>query len=157
MDTVSTLIGLGLLAVFMMPILYLIWQQNNKEKNKLNKLKKISAENNLTTDTVEVSANLLLGLDSKANKLLIIEPANNMQHRVLDLNKIKDSKVNSHPFPENQKLIKSVSLDLSEKNKDQKPTEIIFYDEDDNENNNASERLIAAQKWQRIISAKLSA
>jgi hypothetical protein len=29
--------------------------------------------------------------------------------------------------------------------------------EDDNENNNASERLVAAQKWQRIISAKLSA
>ena len=157
MDTVSTLIGLGLLAVFMLPILYLIWQQNNKEKNRLKNLKKISAENNLTTDTVEISANLLLGLDSKANKLLIIEPANNMQHRVLDLNKIKNSKVNSHPFPENQKLIKSVSLDLSEDNNNQKPTEIIFYDEDDNENNNASERLIAAQKWQRIISAKLSA
>lgn len=157
MDTVSTLIGLGLLAVFMLPIFYLIWQQNNKEKNRLKNLKKISAENNLTTDTVEISANLLLGLDSKANKLLIIEPTNNMQHRVLDLNKIKNSKVNSHPFPENQKLIKSVSLDLIEDNKNQKPTEIIFYDEDDNENNNASERLIAAQKWQRIISAKLSA
>ena len=157
MDTISTLIGLGLLAVFMLPILYLIWQQNNKEKNRLNELKKISIENNLTTDTVEISANLLLGLDSKANKLLIIEPANNMQHRVLDLNKIKNSKVNSHPFPENQKLIKSVSLDLSEENRNQKPTEIIFYDEDDNENNSASERLIAAQKWQRIISTKLSA
>lgn len=157
MDTLSTLIGLGLLAVFMLPILYLIWQQNNKEKNRFKNLKKISAENNLTTDTVEVSANLLLGLDSKANKLLIIEPTNNMQHRVLDLNKIKNSKVNSHPFPENQKLIKSVSLDLIEDNNNQKPTEIIFYDEDDNENNNASERLIAAQKWQRIISAKLSA
>ena len=157
MDTVSTLIGLGLLALFMLPIFYLIWQQNNKEKNRLKNLKKISAENNLTTDTVEISANLLLGLDSKANKLIIIEPANNMQHRVLDLNKIKNSKVNSHPFPENQKLIKSISLDLSEENKNQKPTEIIFYDEDDNENNNASERLIAAQKWQHIISAKLSA
>jgi|TARA_R100000789_G_C3013023_1_gene151804 hypothetical protein len=157
MDTVSTLIGLGLLAVFMLPILYLIWQQNNKEKNRLKNLKKISAENNLTTDTVEISANLLLGLDSKANKLLIIEPANNMQHRVLDLTRIKNSKVNSHPFPENHKLIKSVSLDLIEDSRNQKPTEIIFYDEDDNENNNASERLVAAQKWQRIISAKLSA
>tara|TARA_B100002049_G_scaffold22060_1_gene14819 strand:- start:1941 stop:2414 length:474 start_codon:yes stop_codon:yes gene_type:complete len=157
MDTVSTLIGLGLLAVFMLPIFYLIWQQNNKERNRLKNLKKIRAENNLTTDTVEISANLLLGLDSKANKLLIIEPANNMQHRVLDLTRIKNSKVNSHPFQENHKLIKSVSLDLTEDSKIQKPTEIIFYDEDDNENNNASERLVAAQKWQRIISAKLSA
>jgi hypothetical protein len=42
MDTASTLIGLGLLAVFVLPILYLIWQQNNNEKNSLKNLKKIS-------------------------------------------------------------------------------------------------------------------
>lgn len=157
MDTVSTLIGLGLLGVFMLPILYLIWQQNNKEKNRLKKLKKISAENDLTTETVEISANLLLGLDSKANKLLIVEAANNMQHRVLDLTKIKNIKVTSHPFPQNQKLIKSISLNLWENNMDQKCTEIVFYDEDNNENSNASERLTAAHKWQTIISKKLSA
>ncbi|SKB52600.1 hypothetical protein SAMN05660776_1643 [Salegentibacter holothuriorum] len=157
MDTVSTLIGLGLLALFMLPILYLIWQQNNKEKNRLRNLRNISTQNNLTSDTFEISNNLLLGLDSKANKLLIIEPTNKMQHRVLDLTKIKNSKVSSHPFPENRKLIKSISLDLSENERDQNPLKIIFYDEDDNENNNASERLVVAKKWQGIINAKLSA
>lgn len=157
MDTPSTLIGLGLLAIFVLPILFLIWQQNNKEKNRLNSLKKISVQNNLTTDTVEISTTLLLGLDSKAKKLLVIEPNNNMQHKVLDLNKIKNSKVSSHLFPDNQKIIKRVSLDLSENNKSEKITEIIFYDENENANNNASERLVVAQKWNRIISEKLSA
>jgi hypothetical protein len=157
MDTASTLIGLGLLAVFVLPILYLIWQQNNNEKNSLKNLKKISTQNNLITDTVEVSGILLLGLDSKANKLLVIEPTNNMQHRVLNLSKIKASKVSSQPFPDNQKIIKRVSLDLSDNSKQQKLTEIIFYDENDNENNNASERLIVANKWNRIITEKLSA
>ena len=159
MDTVSTLIGLGLLALFILPVLYLIWQQNNKEKNRLKNLKNISAQNNLNTDVFEISGNLLLGLDNKANKLLIVEPANNMQHKILDLTKIKSSKVSSYTFPENNKLIKSVSLDLSENKKDLNLTKIIFYDEDDNENerNNASESLVIANKWQHIISKKLSA
>lgn len=159
MDTVSTLIGLGLLALFMLPVLYLIWQQNNKEKNRLKNLKNISAQNNLNADTFEVSANLLLGLDTKANKLLIVEPTNNMQHKILDLTKVKSSTVNSCTFPENNKLIKSVSLDISESKKNQKLTKIIFYDEDSNENerNNASESLVIARKWQRIINEKLSA
>lgn len=157
MDTASTLIGLGLLAVFVLPILFLIWQQNNKEKNRLKNLKKLSIQNNLTTDIVELSATLLLGLDSKAKKLLVIEPTNNMKHQVLDLSYIKNTTVSSHPFPDNAQLIKRISLDLSENRNNKKLTEIIFYDEDDNANNNASERLIVAQKWNRIISEKLSA
>lgn len=157
MDTASTLMGLGLLAVFVLPILYLIWQQNNKEKNRLKKLKKISADNNLTTDTTEVSATLLLGLDSNAKKLLVVEPINNMQHQVFDLQFIKDSKVSSQAFPNNSKIIKRVSLDLLGNGNDKKLTEIVFYDEDDNENNDASERLVAAKRWNQIISEKLSA
>ncbi len=157
MDTASTLIGLGLLAVFVLPILFLIWQQNTKEKNRLKNLKELSLKNNLNTDTVEISATLLLGLDSKARKLLVIEPTNNMQHQVLDLSYIKNAKVSSQPFPDKPELIKKISLDLSENKNNKKLTEIIFYDEDDNANNNASERLIAAQKWNRIISDKLSA
>ncbi|PRX48165.1 hypothetical protein [Salegentibacter salegens] len=157
MDTASTLIGLGLLAVFVLPILFLIWQQNTKEKSRLRNLKELSIKNNLTTDTVEISATLLLGLDSKAKKLLVIEPTNNMQHQVLDLSFIKNTKVSSQPFPDKPELIKRISLDLSENRNNKKLTEIIFYDEDDNASNNASERLIVAQKWNRIISEKLSA
>lgn len=114
MDTASTLIGLGLLAVFVLPILFLIWQQNTKEKSRLRNLKELSIKNNLTTDTVEISATLLLGLDSKAKKLLVIEPTNNMQHQVLDLSFIKNTKVSSQPFPDKPELIKRISLDLSE-------------------------------------------
>lgn len=157
MDTASMLIGLGLLAVFVLPILFLIWKQNTKEKNRLKSLKDLSIQHNLTTDTVENSATLLLGLDSNARKLLVIEPTNNMQHQVLNLNYIKNSKVSSHPFPDNPKLIKRISLDLSENKNDKKITEIIFYDEDDKSSNSASERLVIAQKWHRIISEKLSA
>ena len=157
MDTASTLIGLGLLAVFVLPILFLIWQQNTKEKNRLKNLKELSIKNNLNTDTIEISATLLLGLDSKAKKLLVIEPTNHMQHQVLDLSYIKNAKVSSHPFPDKPELIKRISLDLSENRNNKKFTEIIFYDEDDNSSNNASERLVIAQKWNRIISEKLSA
>ncbi|TDN87352.1 hypothetical protein DET49_11242 [Salegentibacter sp. 24] len=156
MDIASTLIGLGLLAVFVLPILFLIWQQNIKEKKRRKSLKELSIKHNLNTDTVEVSANLLLGLDSKTRKLLVIEPNNNMQHQVLDLSFIKNAKVSSHSFPGSPELIKRISLDLSENINNKKLTEIIFYDEDDN-TGNASERLIAAQKWNRLINAKIPA
>ncbi len=157
MDTASTLIGLGLLALFMLPILFLIWQQNTKEKTRLKSLKEISSKNNLNTDTVEVSATLFLGLDSKLKKLLVIEPTNNMQHRVLDLSEIKNTKVSTLQFAENNNYTKRISLDLSGNFQGKKLTEIIFYDEDDNENNDASERLIVANKWNRIITEKISA
>ncbi|MBZ9730432.1 hypothetical protein LB467_12120 [Salegentibacter sp. JZCK2] len=157
MDTASTLIGLGLLALFVLPILLLIWQQNTNEKNRLKTLKEIGSKNNLDTDTVEVSATLFLGLDSKSKKLLVIEPNNNMQHRVLDLLEIKNTKVSTLQLAENRNYIRRISLDLSGNSQDKKLSEIIFYDEDDNENNNASERLIAANRWNQIITEKLSA
>ncbi|WP_037318495.1 hypothetical protein [Salegentibacter sp. Hel_I_6] len=157
MDTASTLIGLGLLALFVLPILFLIWQQNSKEKIRLKSLKAISSNNNLLTDMVEVSATLFLGLDSKSKKLLVVEPTNNMQHQVLDLSEIKNTKVNTLKLNENSNSIKRISLDLSGKSEHKKLTEIIFYDEDDNENNDASERLIVANKWKQIITEKISA
>jgi hypothetical protein len=157
MDISSTLIGLGLLAVFVLPILYLIWQQNHKQKKGLKSLKDISTKNKLHTETVEISSTLMLGLDSKANKLLVVEPINNMQHRVLDLNKIGTSSVNTMPFPDNRKLIKRVSLDLFSIQDKNSPMEIIFYDDDDNENHNAAERLAVAKKWNQLISERLSA
>jgi len=157
MDTASTLMGLGLLAIFVMPVFYLIWQQNNKERNRLKSLKTLSAKNNINTDTFEISATLLLGLDSKSKKLLVVEPANNMQHMVLDLSDIKHSKVTTSASTVDKNGLKRISLDLSGKSQNRNHTEIIFFDEDDNENNNASERLLIANKWNKIIAEKLSA
>lgn len=157
MDTASTLIGLGLLAIFVLPILFLIWQQNTKEKNRLKSLKEISLKNNLLTDMVEISSTLFLGLDSKSKKLLVVEPTKNMQHQVLDLSEIKNTKVSTLQLTGNGNRIRRVSLDLSGKSQHQKFTEIIFYNEDDNENTDANSRLLIANKWNRIITEKISA
>lgn len=155
MDTPSTIIGLVLLAIFVLPILYLIVQQNNKQKQGLKKLKNIGNKNNLHLEKTEVSSNLLLGLDSEAHKLLVVEPVNNMQHRVVDLRKVSKSTVNAVAFPNNQKLIKRVSLDLLNSTG---KMDIVYYDDnDDTDNHNAAERLAVAKKWNQLINPKLSA
>ncbi|SHF69301.1 hypothetical protein SAMN05444483_10271 [Salegentibacter echinorum] len=155
MDTPSTIIGLVPLAIFVLPILYLIVQQNNKQKQGLKNLKNIGNKNNLRLEKTEVSSNLLLGLDSEAHKLLVVEPVNNMQHRVVDLRKVSRSTVNAVAFPNNQKLIKRVSLDLLNSTG---KMDIVFYDDDDdNDNHNAAERLAVAKKWNQLIRPKLSA
>lgn len=150
MDTSSTLIGLGMLMLFVGPIMFLIIKQNRKEKVKLNKFKVISKENNLEPENVEFAHSLLLGLDSKAKKLLVVEPQNN-QHRVIDLTGIKKSRVSTVDIPNRAGKINHVSLELFGRNEQRKVDEIIFYDEDDNQNLDAESRLLIANKWDRII------
>ena len=140
-----------MLLLFVGPIMFLLIKQNKKEKAKLSKFKALSQENNLNPETVELTNDLILGLDSKAKKLLVIEPQNNNQHRVVDLTKIKKSKVSTVDIPNRAGKINHVSLELFGKNERDRVAEIIFYDEDDNENLDADARLVIANKWDTII------
>ena len=151
MDTSSTIIGLGMLLLFVGPIMFLLIKQNKKEKAKLIKFTALSEENNINPEMLEITNDLILGLDSKAKKLLVVEPQNNHQHRIVDLAEIKKSKVSTIDIPNRAGKINHVSLELFGKNERNKVAEIIFYDEDDNENLDADARLVIANKWDRII------
>lgn len=152
MDTASSLIGLGLLLVFIGPILILILQQKKQEKNTLKKIKTISKENNLNLETTEFSENLLLGLDSKAHKLLIINPGKNPEYNILNLKEIKESRLFTKNHKTSEGGINYISLNLFG-TKNRKIDEIVFYDDEDKNASDAETSLVLAKKWEKLIKA----
>jgi len=161
MDTSSIAIGVILMLLFVGPILYLIIKQNSKDKKKLNNLKALSAKNQMELDEVELTNGLMLGLDSKSKKLLVVEPKNNMQYDVIDLNKINLSHVSKKGQPKvnggKELSVTHISLELIKNKPREIVTEIIFYDEDDNSSYNADTQMSLANKWDRLIRANISA
>ena len=152
MDTASSLIGLGLLLVFIGPILILILQQKKQEKNTLKKIETISKDNNLNPEVTELLDNLLLGLDSKARKLLIVNPGKNPEYNILNLKEVKESRLSTqnHKIPEGR--FNYISLNLFG-TKNRKIDEIVFYDEKDKNSSDAETSLVLAKKWEKLIKA----
>ncbi|HEY9184359.1 MAG TPA: hypothetical protein VIM94_03440 [Salegentibacter sp.] len=152
MDTASSLIGLGLLLVFIGPIFILILQQKKQEKNMLKKIKTISKDNNLNLETTELLENLLLGLDSKAHKLLIVKPGESPDYNILNLKEIKESRLSTKNHKASEGGLNYISLNLFG-TKNRKINEIVFYDDEDKNSSDAETSLVLAKKWEKLIKA----
>lgn len=164
MDTTSIAIGAALILLFIGPILYLLFSQSNKDKQRLKNLTSLGSQHNLNLDQVELSNSLLLGMDSASKKLLIVEPKNNMQFDIVDLRKIDRCLVSKKGVPqENGKSGKTaftyISLDLIKNNPKEIVSKIVFYDEEEDEeiNYDANTQLHLANKWDQLIKNNLSA
>ena len=162
MDLKSVEIGIALVLLFIVPIIYMIYRQSTKDKRRLKKLKELGTQNQITLDHYELSNSLLLGLDSSAKKLIVVEPQNAMEFDVIDLNKIDVSAIAKRSEAETNKHtgkapIIRICLELIKNNPKQKVTEIVFYDEDDETNMDADVQLVLAKKWDQLIKMNLSA
>ncbi len=162
MDTSSIAIGVILIFLFVGPIMYMILKQNNRDKNRLKNLKNISKQHELELTDIELTNALLLGLDSKAKKLVVVEPLNNMQYNIIDLKGIKVSHVSKKGLPQvngtkGNPAITHISLDLLKNNSKENATEIVFYDEDDDTSYNAETQMFLANKWDRLIRSNIPA
>ncbi len=162
MDTSSIAIGVILMLLFVGPIIYLIIKQNSKDKTRLKNLKSLSQQNQMELDEFELTNGVMLGLDSKSKKLLVVKHENNMEYDIIDLKKVNLSHVSKKGLPKpnggkNEQSITHISLDLLKNNPREKVTEITFYDEDDNSSYNADTQMSLANKWDRLIRANISA
>jgi hypothetical protein len=162
MDKASALIGLLLTLVFIGPILYMIFVQATKDKKALKFLKSLGLRHSISLDHFELSSSLLLGLDSKTKKLLIVEPQNNMQYNLVDLHHVESSKISKVGHQEmtgktRKETITHVSLELITNNPKEKVSEIVFYDEDDNSSFNPETQMMIAKRWEELIKLNLTA
>ncbi|WBL22446.1 hypothetical protein [Zunongwangia sp. HRR-M8] len=160
MDTYSTIIGLGLFILFIGPILFVLYRQSVKDVRNKKALKDLAKEHNLNLDYTEISNSLVLGLDKKQHKLLVMEPFNAMQHQIIDLSQITKSSIIKrsvsfiHNDSRKNKVIQ-VSVELKAKSDLKQVTEILFYDEDGVENDDMETRLFTASRWNELIQANL--
>lgn len=157
MDSATTLIGLILLALFAGPVIYLIMVQKRTVHKKMKKLEEIKRQNNLAADATEETGLLFLGLDSKAKKLIVIEPINNYNFMIVDLQEMKTCKLQTLDFAERPGKHRLVGLELIGKRTNKKDFEIMFYDEDGTPNIDPDAELVKARKWETLINNCLAA
>ena len=156
MDTASTLMGLGLLFVFMAPIGYLLVDQSVQEKKRKKAILGTAAKLQLNLSDCDFLPDLSLGLDEKAEKLLIIFFGKKKKPEVLDLKELElcllgkryqDDKISSAIDD-----VREVHLRLDQKNTSEI---VIFYSEDLHPVTEKEMRMQMAQKWQDLILEKM--
>ena len=162
MEKASVLMGIGLLALFVGPILYMIVAHAAKEKRTLKLLNSLATQHQMKLDQIEVNNSLLLGLDSNSKKFLVIDPKDHSKYEVIDLKNVSQSLVSTsghqHKIGNKNKLaLTHIGLDLLKKNSKEKIKEVVFYDEDDNDSMDADAQLFIANKWDNLIRKNLSA
>lgn len=159
MDNSSVMIGLFLLALFILPIVYVLVKQNSKDRKQKGLIKKVAAENNLNLDKLESYGHLSLGLDNQTKKLLIADFKEGFQHDIIDLKKVDQIKLSKKLLPDTYSKSKKeriihLSLCIEMQNAS-KITEITFYDEDDELSNDADIRLHDARKWDDMLNKSM--
>ena len=88
MDLASTLMGLGLLLVFVAPVGFIVYNQTNKEKKRAKKLAFLAGKHGYLLDEVEHFDGLSLAVDKVAGKLLLLRRGEEAQLQVIDIKKI---------------------------------------------------------------------
>lgn len=151
MDNSSTLIGLALLLLFVGPIVYIVYHSNKMEKL----LHQKARENNIDPDITELTPSLLLGLDSKLQKLLIIN-TKDRNVNLINLAGIAKCKFRNINIPDRPGKVNLISLELHHKMSEIKPMELVFYDDDDDIHSEVEVQLPIAKKWQKIIDRYLT-
>lgn len=112
-------------------------------------------EKNINPDITEVTSFLLLGLDSKLQKLLIINTVN-MEQDLINLREIANCELKIVDFPDRPGKKNLVSLVLLQKMTEVKPFEMIFHDDEVDINSEAEVQLEMAKKWQKLINRQLT-
>ncbi len=153
MDTASTLLGLGLLFIFVAPVGFLVYNQSQKEKKRAKKLAFLAGEKGYTLDETENIHGLSLALDKTAKKFLLLRSDKDASLQVLDLDKI--SKIDLIKTDEDGKSTSSLDeireISLLVKSQNVTDKKLIFYAVEDDPVTQKSERLDRALKWQKTL------
>ncbi len=156
MDTASTLMGLGLLFVFMAPIGYILVDQSVQEKKRKKAILETAAKLQLNLTEHDFLPDLSLGLDDQAQKLLLVHFGKKKKAQVIDLKetvrcllgkKYQDDKISSAIDD-----VREVHLRLDQKTSSEV---VMFYSEDLHPVTEKEMRMQMAQKWQDLILEKM--
>lgn len=158
MDTTSLSIGIFIFLLFLTPIVYLMLNQASAINKRKKIIKRIASAHQLELNHQEFYPHFALGLDTKNKKLLIFEAED--AYDIIPLDQVKDSHLSkklTNEFYKNQKKERIVHLSLELINKlNEKITEIVFYDEQSEDINDAQAQLFIARKWDNLIHASMT-
>jgi len=153
MDTASTLMGLGLLILFMAPVGYLVYTQSFQEKKRMKKMAFLALQKGYHLDETENINGLSLGLDRTAKKFIILKSGSEAKLQVMGLEKVSKIELlktdeDGH-FTSIMDEVREVSLQV--KNSDGSVKKVVFYAEEEDPVTQKIERLDNAIKWQKNL------
>ena len=153
MDTASTLMGLGLLLLFVAPVGFMVFNQANKEKKRTKKLAFLAGKNGYSLDETENVQGLSLALDKSAGKFLLLRSGDKAKLEVIDLANLSGVdliKVNEDGLSTSSlDDIREISLLI--KSKDNAGKKLIFYAEEEDPVTQKTERMDKAIKWHKAL------
>lgn len=153
MDTASTLMGLGLLILFIAPVGYLVYSQSFQEKKRAKKMAFLAHQQGYNLDEIENISGLSLGLDKTAKKFFLLRTGSEAKLQIIelkevlkiDLSKTDEDGVSTSIMDE----IREISLQV--KNSDGTLKKLVFYAEEEDPVTQKQERLNNAIKWQKHL------
>ena len=154
MSRETTLIGIILLLVFIGPVIFILFQQKLKQNKKRKILKNLSDEHNLFFDYKEITGLYILGLDSKAGKLVYLQPEASDNYKLIELNENTTCHLDYKETANSHKEL--IALKIGNKNKQLPQEQIIFYDDASDTNMVSEVQFIIAKKWDKIIKDNLN-
>lgn len=153
MDIASTLMGLGLLILFIAPVGYLVYTQSFQEKKRAKKLEFMALQKGFKLDETENINGLSLGLDKTAKKFILLKSGNEAKLQIMDLeevSKIELIKTDEDGIPTSiLDEVREISLQVKSNNSAVK--KLIFYAEEEDPVTQKAERLDNAMKWQKYL------
>ncbi|MGE0021812.1 MAG: hypothetical protein AB7S72_19235 [Draconibacterium sp.] len=159
MDLTSLIMGLVLLALFVLPFV-LVSRSNSKKKNHLlSRLKELALQNNSSIAKYDSCNNLMIGSDEKTTTIFFISETDENEivktvqlgamQKCMVVNTLKSQNGNTKGGSGQGKL----ALSLLPVKKDSREILLEFYNENDRVQ--LSDELILINKWNEIISQKL--
>lgn len=153
MDTASTLMGLGLLILFVAPVGYLVYTQSFQEKKRAKRMAFLVHQQGYSLDETENINGLSLGLDKKAKKFFLLRTGSDAKLQVIELEEVSKIELLKTDEDGNSTSgmdeIREISLQV--KNRNGVIKKLFFYAEEEDPVTQKVERLDNAIKWQKIL------
>lgn len=156
MDTISLILGLGLLALFAIPIIYLILKSNAQTSKVKQRAYDFATQNKLKIDEFEQVGTTIIALDVSNKKIIFSNAEGEDQFEIIDLTQYATIQLQQDLQARNSEKIQFLALNFAAKQK-QSPKSICFYDEAGSDIIAPEIRLQQARKWETKITPLIAA
>ncbi|WP_299152551.1 hypothetical protein [uncultured Christiangramia sp.] len=156
MDTISLILGLGLLALFAIPIIYLILKSNAQTSKVKQRAYDFATQNKLKIDEFEQVGTTIIALDVSNKKIIFSNAEGEDQFEIIDLTQYATIQLQQDLQARNSEKIQFLALNFAAKQKES-PKSICFYDEAGSDIIAPEIRLQQARKWETKITPLIAA
>ena len=156
MDTISLILGLGLLALFAIPIIYLILKSNAQTSKVKQRAYDFATQNKLKIDEFEQVGTTIIALDVSNKKIIFSNAEGEDQFEIIDLTQYATIQLQQDLQAGNSEKIQFLALNFAARQK-QSTKSICFYDEAGSDIIAPEIRLQQARKWETKITPLIAA